>query len=205
MSQRRRTGRVLLLLAFVCCALAIGLLMLKKYQDRQLAPTAPAPQTEATTLRVITLFFATPDGAGLARESREVDACADQAQCLRDIIVELIKGPLGDLEPTLPAQSVVNGVTVNGGSAIVDLGESFVEGLPGGSSSEMIAAYSIVNSIAANVPGVSGIKFIIDGKEVRTLKGNLDLRQPLVPDPKLEVPAPSATSGPSGALPAEKK
>lgn len=195
MPQRRRTGRLLLLVAFLCCAAALGLLMLKKYQDRSQIPTSPAaPQTESTPSRVVILFFAVPDGSGLARESREIDACADQVDCIRAIITELVKGPLGELEPTLP-QTVVNGISVANGIATVDLGEGFVTGLPGGSSSEMTAAYSIVNSIAANIPGITGVTFLIDGRETATLKGNLDMRTPLSPDFSLDKANAAATTG----------
>ena len=195
MPQRRGTGRLLLLAAFLCCAAALGLLMFMKYNDRVQTPTSPAaPQTEATPSRVVVLFFAAPDGSGLARESREIDACADQVDCIRAIITELMKGPLGELEPTLP-QTVVNGISVANGIATVDLGEGFATGLPGGSSSEMTAAYSIVNSIAANISGITGVKFLIDSRETATLKGNLDLRTPLTPDYSLEKPTSGVTSG----------
>jgi spore germination protein GerM len=194
MPQRKGTSRVLLLVAFLCCAAALGLLMFKKYHDRVRIPTPPAaPHSEIFPSRVMVLFFAAPDGSGLARESREIDACANEVDCIRAIITELVKGPLGELEPTLP-QTVVNGISVANGIATIDLGEGFITGLPGGSSSEMTAAYSIVNSIAVNIPGITGVKFLIDGRVTTTLKGNLDVRNPLSPDYSLEkIPAGSAT------------
>lgn len=195
MVQHRRTGRLLLLAAFLCCAAALGLMMLKKYHDRGQAPSSPTTsQTEATLSRVVVLFFATTDGTGLARESREIDACGDQVDCIRAIITELVKGPLGELEPTLP-QTMVNRISVANGIAVVDLGEGFAAGLPGGSSSEMTAVYSMVNSIAVNIPGITGVKFLIDGKGAATLKGNLDLRNPLPPDFSLEKATAGATTG----------
>jgi spore germination protein GerM len=195
MSRRRRTGRLFLLVAFICCAVALGLLMFDKYSQRSQPPTPPvAEQGESAPSRVVVLYFAAPDGAGLARESREIDSCADQLSCIRALITELIKGPMGELGPTLP-QTVVNRITVTGGIATVDLGEGFVSGLPGGSSSEMTAVYSIVNSIAANIPGITGVKFLIDGRDTGTLKGNLDLRNPLTPDFSLDK---SPTGGASG-------
>ena len=197
MSRRRRTGRLFLLVAFFCCAVALGLLMFNKYSQRSqpLTPTT-VPQGEPPPSRVVALYFAAPDGVGLVRESREIDACADQIACVRAVITELIKGPMGELGPTLP-QTVVNRITVTGSSATVDLGEAFVTGLPGGSSSEMTAVYSIVNSIAANIPGITGVKFLIDGRESATLKGNLDLRNPLTPDFSLDKSPAGATGGES--------
>jgi spore germination protein GerM len=194
MPQRKGSSRVLLLVAFLCCAAALGLLMLKKYNDRVRIPPPAAPHSEISPSRVMVLFFATPDGSGLARESREIDACANEVDCIRAIITELVKGPLGDLEPTLP-QTIVNGISVATGIATVDLGEGFIAGLPGGSSSEMTAAYSIVNSIAVNIPGITGVKFLIDGKVATTLKGNLDVSNPLSPDYSLEKISEGSATG----------
>ena len=195
MSKRRRAGRQFLLVAFLCSAGALGMLMLNKYDQRREAPTpSAAPRGDESSSRVVVLYFAAPDGGGLVRESREIDVCADQVACIRAVVTELIKGPLGELAPTLP-QTVVNRITVAGENATVDLGEGFVTGLPGGSSSEMTAVYSIVNSIAANIPGITGVKFLIDGRETPTLKGNLDLRRALAPDFSLDKSPAGTTNG----------
>jgi hypothetical protein len=77
-------------------------------------------------------------------------------------------------------------VRVGGDEAVVDLEESFVEGLPEGSSAETTAAYSLVDSIALNFPHIKKVRILIDGKPAETLKGHLDLSQPLAPDFSLE-------------------
>jgi spore germination protein GerM len=75
---------------------------------------------------------------------------------------------------------------VNGDIALIDLGEELVKGLPSGSNGEMMAVYSIVNSITANFPRIKKVKLLLNGKGVETLKGHIDLREPLVPDFTLE-------------------
>jgi len=98
----------------------------------------------------------------------------------------LIYGPLGELAPTLPPNTTIRGVQVAGDKAVIDLDKGFEEGLPAGSSAEMTAVYSIVDTVAVNFPQIKSVTFLVEGKPVETLKGHLDLRQPLVPDFSLE-------------------
>jgi spore germination protein GerM len=173
-----------LFIAFIICAAVLGALMVKKYEARHQQPAAH-PQQEGTLL--VTLFFASPDGAKLVREGREIDSCADSADCVESVVGELINGPLGDLSPTLPDTTSVNAVQVNGDLAMVDLDEEMIKDLPGGSNAEMMAIYSIIDSIAVNFPRIKQVKLLFNGKTVDTLKGHLDLRMPLAPDYTLEM------------------
>lgn len=180
-----RRELLVLFIAFIVCAAVLGALMLKKYEERHRRPVvAPHPQQGGTLL--VTLFFSSPDGAGLVREGREIDPCGDTTGCVEAVVGELINGPLGDLAPTLPATASIHAVQVNGELAQIDLGEEMMNGLPGGSNAEMAAVYSIVDSIAVNFPRIKQVKLLVGGKPVETLKGHLDLSKPLAPDFTLE-------------------
>jgi hypothetical protein len=50
----------------------------------------------------------------------------------------------------------------------------------------MTAVYSIVNTIAVNFPRIKLVKLMHNGKDLETLEGHLDLREPLAPDFTLE-------------------
>ena len=184
-NKRPRRELTVLFIAFIVCAAVLGALMLKKYEERHRQPVAVTHPQQGGTL-LVTLFFASPDGAGLVREGREIDPCGDSAKCMETVVGELINGPLGDLAPTLPAATSIHAVLVNGDLAQIDLGEDMIKGLPGGSNAEMTAVYSIVDSIAVNFPSIKQVKLLFNGKTVETLKGHLDLRGPLTPDFSLE-------------------
>lgn len=184
-SNRPRRDLTFLYIAFIVCALVLGALMLKKYAERHRQPVA-VPHSQPQGKFLVALFFASSDGTGLVREGREIDPCSDPADCVETVVEELINGPLGDLEPTLPAATSIQDVQVNGDIAQIDVGEELVKGLPSGSNAEMMAVYSIVNSITANFPRIKKVKLLLNGKGVETLKGHLDLREPLVPDFTLE-------------------
>jgi len=50
----------------------------------------------------------------------------------------------------------------------------------------MAAVYSVVDSLAVNFPQIRQVRIFVEGKPVDTLKGHLDLREPLEPDFSLE-------------------
>ncbi len=175
----------LVVLAFLVFAAILGMLMLQKYEKSRITPHVP-PQPQQTGVLLVTLFFVDPDSQGLVREGREINACEDPTECVKSTIQELINGPLGDLAPTLPPNTRVNWVQVEGDRAVVNLGREIEEDLPAGSSAEMNAIYSIVDTVAVNFPRIKSVRFLLEGKPMETLRGHLDLRQPIIPDLSLE-------------------
>ncbi|MCL2760910.1 MAG: GerMN domain-containing protein [Desulfuromonadales bacterium] len=179
--RSRKQGFWVVVLAFILLAIIIGVLLFNKYRYATLPPKTPVPQHQTEKI-MVTLFFASEDGNSLVREGREIDRCSDISDCATDIVSELITGPVGDLQPVLPDSGGINSVHVDGNVAKVDLAQSMVDGLPGGSSSETMAVYAIVDSIAANYPQIKYVLFTVDGKPLETLKGHIDLRSPIPPD-----------------------
>ena len=49
----------------------------------------------------------------------------------------------------------------------------------GGALDELFTVYSIVNALTVNLPAIQRVQILIDGKEVDTLAGHIDLRHPL--------------------------
>ena len=48
--------------------------------------------------------------------------------------------------------------------------------------SELLSVYSVVDTLAVNFPYLRQVRFLVEGQPVATLKGHVDLRQPLAPD-----------------------
>ena len=143
----------------------------------------------------VRLYFEAPDRDGLLPEERELAFSPDLAQQLRTVVEELAKGSTTGLVPTLPPGTRVLEVFVQArGVACVDL-SSEVRALPGGSRAELIAVYSVVNTIVTNFPAVSRVQIVVDDKPVTSLGGHVDLSRPLPPDMTLvalPVAAPSS-------------
>ena len=54
-----------------------------------------------------------------------------------------------------------------------------------GSVSELLTIYTIVNALTVNLPTIKSVQLLVEGKEVDTLAGHIDLRQPIAQNPDL--------------------
>ena len=105
------------------------------------------------------------------------DGPAAQAQ-------EIIKAQLAPVAAPLisavPAGTTLRALYVtSNGAAYVDLSREVVNAHPGGSLDELLTIYSIVNALTMNLPAVTSVQVLVDGKETDTLAGHVDLRRPL--------------------------
>ena len=76
------------------------------------------------------------------------------------------------------------------GTAYLDFSGDALNGYAPGIASESLAVYSIVNSLAANIPAVKKVRLLLQGQEVETLHGHADLTDSYVPDPQRVAPTP---------------
>ena len=61
----------------------------------------------------------------------------------------------------------------------MDLSREVSMGHPGGSLEELFTVYAIVNALTMNVPDITAVQILVEGREVDTLAGHVDLRHPL--------------------------
>jgi len=191
-----KRGVWVIVLAFLLLAVFLGAFLFKKYEDATTAPSLPA-SAQKSGFVTVTLFFAAQAGDGLVRENRQIAPCDEPEDCLEAILEELINGPVSDLAPVLPLTGMFNSVKLDGNTARVDFAQELLDGLPAGSSSEINAAYSVVNSLSYNYQQIQQVVFTVEGKPLETLKGHLDISKPISPDFSLEKGAemPQVTKG----------
>ncbi len=140
--------------------------------------SAPADVSEGRRIQA-TLFYISEDGTRLVPTMREVPYGASPAEQARRIVEAQVETPEG-MVSAIPAGTLVRTVFLTEShEAFVDLGGTIVSGHTGGSLDEALAVYAIVNAITINMPDVTGVQILIDGKEVDSLAGHLDLRFPL--------------------------
>jgi spore germination protein GerM len=183
--RRTNNAKGILLIAFLIFAVVLGALVFRKYETAS-RKIEPAPKAAPVGSVVVTLFFSSPGGDGLVREGREVEIEEGLEESIESVVDELIRGPLGSLAPTLPTNLRVLGVQVKGEVAQIDFGRELQDGIPEGSSAEMAAVYSIVDTVNTNFPKIKAVQFLVEGAAVDDLKGHLDLSTPLQPDYSLE-------------------
>ena len=97
----------------------------------------------------------------------------DDQLALRDGACELLDG--------LASPALVRAHT-DRGDAFVDFSPELSTGHPGGSFSELLTVYAIVHAVTSNLPAVQRVQILLDGKEVDTIAGHVDVRRPLAPD-----------------------
>jgi spore germination protein GerM len=141
------------------------------------APAPPAPTGRKIKAR---LFYVADDGTHLMRVERDVtygDGTLEQA---REIIAAQV-APAGDpLVSAIPARATVRALFITeGGEAYVDFSPELVTGHSGGTTDEMLTVYTIVNALTENLPAITGVQVLVEGKELDTLAGHVDLRTPL--------------------------
>lgn len=64
---------------------------------------------------------------------------------------------------------------VNHETAVVDTTSQFADGHPSGILLEEMTICSLIESLNANIPGITRVKFLVDGRERETLAGHADL------------------------------
>jgi spore germination protein GerM len=65
------------------------------------------------------------------------------------------------------------------GEAYVDLSADAQTRHTGGALDELFTIYAIVNALTVNLPAITRVQILVEGKEVDTLAGHVDLRHPL--------------------------
>lgn len=143
------------------------------------SPTA-TPATGAERRITATLYYVSEDGLSLPGVQREVpfgDGIGEQAR--RIIEVQLGEAP-APYASAVPAGTTLRALFIGErGEAFVDLSGDIRAKHPGGSLGEIFTTYAIVNSLTVNLPAITRVQILIDGKEVETLAGHVDLRHPL--------------------------
>lgn len=154
--------------------------------DSPSGPESPAavpvpPPLERIEVQV---YFPSADDDVLRTESREIFDTSSPVERAKQILSDLIAGPSGaGALPALPPGTRLRQVFVlPSGVAYADFSEELRDGMAGGSQNEMLAVYAIVNSLVLNVPEISRVGILVNGRPCDTLNGHLDLRRPLPAD-----------------------
>ena len=149
-------------------------------QGDQALDTDPQPVRRLNVL----IYFPSADGEGLVGESHEIFNTTAPGDRAKQILADLISGPETEysLRALPPGTQLRQVYVLDDGTAFVDFTADLERGLGGGSSEELYTVYSIINSVALNIPEIRRVGILINGEPVDTLNGHLDLRRPLTPD-----------------------
>lgn len=143
---------------------------------------APAPAPPAASGRKIKarLFYVADSGMKLTSIERDVAYGDGPVAQAREIIAAQIAPVVEPLVSAVPPGTALRAVFITeGGEAFVDLSRDVVSSHTGGTLGELLTVYTLVNALTENLPAITAVQVLVDGKEVETLSGHIDLRRPL--------------------------
>lgn len=152
------------------------------YYRYKIKPALQVPLIEKEEKITVSLYFSSIDGNYLIAEEREIDKKENIISLARLVVQELIKGPKTDLYRTIPEGTKLRALYFDAGIAYLDFSSELQENHWGGSSGELHTIFSIVNTLTLNFPEIKKIRFMVNGQEVETLCGHIDLTQPFSQD-----------------------
>ncbi len=128
----------------------------------------------------VLLFYIDEEGTALVSRPVPVPAADTSLVRARLIVERQLEPPEPPLFSPFPAGTALRTIYLTpDGDAFVDLSRHASDGHPGGSLDELFTVYALVNALALNVDAIDAVQILIEGREVDTLTGHVDLRRPL--------------------------
>jgi hypothetical protein len=146
-------------------------------QPQTVSETRPIAPPVAGPTMPVTLFVAADDDGGLHR--RQVAIALPDAPSLRarEVLRALLAQYAAKPSPhsMAPGADVKDVFLLNGGLAVVDTNAAFADAHRSGILVEELTLASMARTLAENVPGITRMKVLVEGKERDTLAGHAAL------------------------------
>lgn len=160
---------------------------------RLLSEPSPTPVTTSETTAPVetahitaTLYYGSSDGRALVPVRRDVPLATGVVEQGRQILnVQFQDAPQPYVQVVPKGTKLRAFYVTDRGDAFVDLSGDVVSAHPGGSTTELLTVYAIVNAVTANLPAIQRVQLLVEGKEVDTIAGHVDVRRPLDRDATL--------------------
>jgi hypothetical protein len=179
---RGRTAALVSVALLLVGAFAAAVVVLPRwFAEPQGAPTRVEPAAPPTTPKIkARLFYVSEDGQHLIAWERDVAVGENTLAQARRIVEAQLERPSPPLANPIPEGTTLRAIHLGGaGEAYVDLSREATTAHRGGTFEEILTVYSIVNAVTENLPAIRSVQILIDGHEVDTLAGHVDLRRPL--------------------------
>lgn len=131
----------------------------------------------------ISVYYPDVNATGLVAVTKTVKAQeADKYQAA----VEALLAGTDDkkLTAVFPKKAKLRKVSVSGGVAKVDFDKNLISGFVGGSTGEEMLVGSLVNTLT-EFSEIKKVQILVEGKEIDSLSGHLDLSRPVERMPEL--------------------
>ena len=127
-----------------------------------------------------TLYLGDSDGKALVPVPLDVPKLEDITEQGRQIVLAQLSLNQPPLVSVIPPDTNLRAFFISdNGDAFIDLTSQATTNHPGGSTTELLTVYALVNAVTTNLATTQRVQILIDGLEVDTLAGHVDLRRPL--------------------------
>ena len=168
------------LLFALTIAMSVYVWQLQRHEIGSPRPTEKtehvAPPTSGP-MEQVTVYVAFDSPGELRAQSISIPLAAGRQQRAEGLLRGLISlyTAKDSTHPLAAAAEIRQVFLVDPGLAVIDVNSAFVEGQVSGVLAEELTIASLVQSLATNMPGLTRVKILVDGKEQETLAGHADL------------------------------
>lgn len=142
------------------------------------AYTQPVAPPVSGPTEQVTLYVAYDDPGILRAQPAHIPLPAgrqERAQELLRALVGLYVDKLSSPHPLAPGAEIRDVYLVDPGLAVIDANAAFADGHRSGILIEELTVASLVQTLSVNIPGITRVKILVDGKARDTLAGHADL------------------------------
>jgi hypothetical protein len=150
----------------VAALCVVALWLLRTGVPDSFPPTTPeVAGVRRAPLGAFSLFFPSPDGAGLIKELRLLPLSGDEGTNIRTVLEALMAGPVGEgLSPWPGETAILETFVSESGIAYVNVGGSLRWLLPPGDFMEWSVAASLTRTLCENFTTIGGVRILVDGE-----------------------------------------
>jgi hypothetical protein len=141
------------------------------------ANTQPVAPPVSGSTEQVTLYVAYDD-AGVLRPKRvRIPLPVGRQERAAEILRALLNLYLDEFSPHPlgPVSEIRDIYLVDPGLAVIDLNAAFADSHRSGVLVEELTVVSLVQTLSANIPGITRVKILVEGRERDTLAGHADL------------------------------
>ena len=176
-------------ITLVAVAICLGVTLYMIDRSKQtVIPVAPPPLPAAanpsevpTEPQEVNLFLLDSTALMLVPVKTERRLHRELPERLRQVVTALIQETPPNFRNTIPRGTELNEVYIDSQqTAYLDFSSHLTEGHIGGTTAEFLTVTSILRTVFDTFPDeIKQIQILIDGKEIETIAGHLNLSQPL--------------------------
>jgi spore germination protein GerM len=142
-------------------------------------PVEGEVEPETTGSIRVTLFYISSSGRMFSLEERDIPFSNSLQEQAKQVLRQLLAGSQRGRGSAIPSGVQLRGLFITQqGLAYVDLSQELITNHPGGTCAEELTVYSVANTLISNFPAVKKVQILVEGREIQSLAGHLDLTRP---------------------------